>query len=79
MSRDDKLIAKLRRRPPEADFGDLQKVLEMFGWELKRVKGSHHHFTKPGADPPIITIPVHGSRVKGVYVKKILSYLELDE
>ena len=29
------------------------------GWSLKRIKGSHHIFGKPG-EWKIITVPVHG-------------------
>jgi predicted RNA binding protein YcfA (HicA-like mRNA interferase family) len=39
----------------------LCKIVERKGWQLKRVTGSHHIYTKQGADV-IISIPVHGSR-----------------
>jgi predicted RNA binding protein YcfA (HicA-like mRNA interferase family) len=34
-------------------------MLEGAGWELKRIKGSHHVFKKPG-HALLITVPVHG-------------------
>ncbi len=37
------------------------KVLRKHGWELKRIRGSHHIFTKPG-NPKILTVPVHGNK-----------------
>lgn len=79
MSRAEKLVDKLRRLPPEADFGDVRKVLETHGWKLDRIRGSHHHFTKPGANPPIITLPVHDGVVKRFYVKRVLEHLGLEE
>ena len=39
----------------------LCKVVERKGWELKRVTGSHHIYTKQGSEA-IISIPVHGNR-----------------
>ncbi len=44
-------------------------MLESNGWTLKRVKGSHHTFTKPGERPVII--PVHHNKVKPVYVQEV--------
>ncbi len=37
------------------------KVLEEHGWELKRVRGSHHAYHKPGK-PTTIIVPVHGNK-----------------
>ncbi|MFT5471376.1 MAG: putative RNA binding protein YcfA (HicA-like mRNA interferase family) [Verrucomicrobiales bacterium] len=31
------------------------------GWELKRVNGSHHVFTKPGRRERLV-IPIHGNK-----------------
>jgi len=39
----------------------LCKVLEKHGWELKRVRGSHHIYVQSG-NPAILTVPVHGNR-----------------
>jgi predicted RNA binding protein YcfA (HicA-like mRNA interferase family) len=39
----------------------LCKVVERKGWELKRVTGSHHIYTKQGSEV-ILSIPVHGNR-----------------
>jgi predicted RNA binding protein YcfA (HicA-like mRNA interferase family) len=36
-------------------------VLRKHGWELKRVRGSHHIFGKP-ENPSILTVPVHGNK-----------------
>ena len=35
-------------------------MLEDAGWELKRIKGSHHIYKKPG-EMRLITVPVHGN------------------
>lgn len=55
--------------PAEQKFAPLRTALEQHGWTLVRISGSHHIFRKEGW--PILSIPVHGGRVKGVYVRKI--------
>jgi predicted RNA binding protein YcfA (HicA-like mRNA interferase family) len=37
------------------------KMLERAGWILRRIHGSHHIYSKPGASK-IITVPVHGNQ-----------------
>ncbi len=40
---------------------DFAKQLEKHGWELERVKGSHHVYMKAG-NPARISVPVHGNK-----------------
>ncbi len=40
---------------------ELCKVVEFYGWELNRIRGSHHVYRKEGVEL-ILVIPVHGSR-----------------
>lgn len=78
MGRRDKLIARIRARPPEADFGDVQAVLEYFGWTLDRESGSHATFTKRGEFP--LTVPkVGGRKVKRTYLTILCERLGLDD
>ena len=39
----------------------LCRIIERYGWELKRVTGSHHIYAKSGVSV-ILSIPVHGNR-----------------
>lgn len=39
----------------------MRRLLQKHGWVLKRIRGSHHIFVKPG-EPKIITVPVHGNK-----------------
>lgn len=39
----------------------LCKIVEKFGWELARVKGSHHIYTQEDSIV-ILVIPVHSNR-----------------
>lgn len=54
---------------PEKRFAFVRKLLESKGYELARIRGSHHVFTKAGKTP--IVIPVHRGRVKEVYVRQV--------
>jgi predicted RNA binding protein YcfA (HicA-like mRNA interferase family) len=36
------------------------QVLEQHGWNLERIRGSHHIYSQP-ANPTILTVPVHGN------------------
>jgi predicted RNA binding protein YcfA (HicA-like mRNA interferase family) len=40
---------------------ELCKVVEFYGWELKRIRGSHHIYTKDEVEI-ILVIPVHSNR-----------------
>jgi predicted RNA binding protein YcfA (HicA-like mRNA interferase family) len=39
----------------------LCKLVEKYGWELARIKGSHHIYSKENIST-IFIIPVHGNR-----------------
>ncbi len=78
MSQIEKLIERIRARPPQADFEDVCKLLEAFGWKLARERGSHAMFTKEGEST--ITVPkVHGRKVKRTYLDLIIERLGLDD
>lgn len=46
MSRREKLLARIRNNPRGVRFEELAKLLEWYGFELKRVRGSHHAYTR---------------------------------
>jgi len=74
----EKLIARIRARPPQADFNDVENLLLAFGWRRGRQKGSHVIFTKDGERS--ITVPlVGGRRVKRVYLTEVCQRLGLDD
>ena len=50
-------------------FSIIKKRLESKGYELVRINGSHHIFSKKGS--PIVSIPVHKGLVKPYYVRQI--------
>jgi predicted RNA binding protein YcfA (HicA-like mRNA interferase family) len=40
---------------------ELCRLLELNGWRLQRISGSHHIYTKAG-ERKVLSIPVHGNR-----------------
>ena len=74
----DKLIQRIRSRPPEASFSDVRRLLETYGWVLKRQTGSHAQFTKPGERTQTVPL-VSGRYVKRYILDQIIDRLGLDE
>ncbi len=73
-----KLVGRFLTEPHRIDFADVQRLLEAFGWELRKGHGSHRVFHKRGSRS--ITLPViEGSHVKAIYVRRIADLLELEE
>ena len=52
---------ELRQRAANLRTGDLIRVAEQLGWTHARTRGSHHQYTKAGAERPL-TIPLDGHR-----------------
>ena len=58
MSKWDKLLNKICNLSKDVRFDELKKILEEYGYEMDRYKGSSHcTFRKKGCNP--ITIPKH--------------------
>ncbi|WP_040667607.1 type II toxin-antitoxin system HicA family toxin [Nitrolancea hollandica] len=78
MSKREKLIDRIRARPPEADFNDVRCLLEYFGWSFDRIRRSHTMFVKEDEDP--IVVPKRGGRkVERFYLNMIYERLGLDD
>lgn len=75
MSKWDKLLARISSLSKDMRFEELRKVLESYGYEMKRPSGgsSHCTFRKDGCAP--ITIPVH-EPIKVVYVMMVRDVIE---
>ncbi len=77
MGKREKLIEQFLRLPPEVRFDDVEYLLECFGFEEKRVRGSHHTFRN--SEGVKITVPKKGGQtVKRVYVQQIVKLLNLE-
>ena len=75
MSKWEKLISEICSLSKELRFEELRKVLESYGYTMKRPGGggSHCTFRKPGCSP--ITIPTH-EPIKVVYVQMVKDVIE---
>jgi len=40
---------------------EFAKILEQHGWQLSRIKGSHHIYVNP-KNNNIISLPIHGNK-----------------
>lgn len=78
VSKWDKLMARIRVPDKGMRFDELRKVLESYGYEMKRPSGgsSHCTFRKGGCNP--ITIPMH-EPIKTVYVQMVKEVIEKEE
>jgi predicted RNA binding protein YcfA (HicA-like mRNA interferase family) len=63
--------------PSEVRFAIVRQLFESHGWQLVRIRGSHHVFSKTGRGS--FAVPVHHQRVKAAYVKKITQILNQEE
>jgi len=46
MTRQEKALQKIRNNPRGVRFDDLVKVLEQYGFEIRKTGGSHHVFIR---------------------------------
>jgi predicted RNA binding protein YcfA (HicA-like mRNA interferase family) len=78
VSQRDKLIKRIRARPPEAEFDDVDLLLRSYGWAKARECGSHVTYTKTG-ELPIGLAKWKGTKVKRTYLEKICERLDLND
>jgi predicted RNA binding protein YcfA (HicA-like mRNA interferase family) len=78
MSKLKKLVEQFLKQPLEVRFQNVCYVLEAFGFEEKRSKGSYHSFRD--SQGRTITVPkTGGQKVKCVYVQQLVELLNLEE
>ncbi|EQB12418.1 type II toxin-antitoxin system HicA family toxin [Sphingobium lactosutens] len=70
-----KLLQRLLQGSRNLSFRDFQRLLEAFGFRLKRVSGSHHVYGRAGIDRPLIIQP-HGKDAKTYQVQQFLDMIE---
>ena len=73
MGKREKIIERLTNSPQNTTFADIRKLLEYEGFYLDRITGSHHIFKY--AETTFV-IPVHNNRVKVIYIRKVLEFIE---
>jgi predicted RNA binding protein YcfA (HicA-like mRNA interferase family) len=78
MSKLAKLIRSFLTNPPDVRFEDVRYVLEVFGFQEKRSRGSHHTFENEVGE--VIVVPKKGGqKVKRFYVQRIVELLKLED
>ena len=73
MGKREKLIDQLTNSPQNATFADIRNLLEYEGFYLDRVTDSHHIWIYAET---IFVIPIQNSKVKTIYIQKILELIE---
>jgi len=78
MSKKEKLIERLLRKPVDMRFDEVRVILEYYGFTLdnKNQKGSHFVFFKEDLQ---ITVPVHNHVVKRTYLQIIIEMLGMED
>jgi predicted RNA binding protein YcfA (HicA-like mRNA interferase family) len=71
-----KLIERVKRCPTDLRFSEVQRLMDICGASLARVKGSHHIYRLEGRT---LSVVAHDERVAVTYVRKIIEFLGLRE
>jgi predicted RNA binding protein YcfA (HicA-like mRNA interferase family) len=76
MTKREKRLKKIRQNPKNVPFDDLRMLLEDYGFELRRTRGSHHSFVGSiGGEKVTLVIP-YNKPLNPVYVNKALGFIE---
>lgn len=72
---DQTLRATARRSCRNIRFADFEGLLEAFGWQHRRTKGSHRHYSHPSV-PAVLTINPDGKAAHRYQVRLLLELVE---
>lgn len=76
MARCEKLLEKARQSPTNVTFRELRYLVECFGFQLSRSKGSHFIYKAPDR-PGVVTIQEgKDGKAKSYQVKQVLELIE---
>lgn len=56
-------------------FADLQRLVEALGFEMKRIRGSHHYYVHPDLDE-VVNIQPQNSQAKPYQVRQVAELVE---
>ena len=70
----DKIVEKMKRQPNGIRIEEADNVLNHYGYNLNRQKGSHRQYLNEAGD--VLTIAERKPTIKSFYVKEILSRIE---
>jgi predicted RNA binding protein YcfA (HicA-like mRNA interferase family) len=76
MTKSSRLYEQLLANPGLfVSFRDFERLLEAFGWEHRRTKGSHRQYLHTKV-PFVLTINPDGKHAHRYQVRKLLEYVE---
>jgi predicted RNA binding protein YcfA (HicA-like mRNA interferase family) len=67
---------RISQHPRSVRFEELAELLRAYGFEVVRIRSSHHIFQRGGLT---VSIPLHRPHLKPVYVQQVLSLLGSDD
>jgi predicted RNA binding protein YcfA (HicA-like mRNA interferase family) len=76
MSKRKKLRQRIAQNPKNVSMRELRALLEAYGFELDRVKGSHYSFIMKLAGREMLLVVPFRHPLHSVYVKKALALIE---
>ncbi len=77
MTKREKRLQKIRQNPRNVSFDELRQVLEDYGFELRRINGSHHIFRAEVNEVVwSLTIPLKKPHLKPSYVQASLDAID---
>jgi len=75
MGRASKVLEAARKNPSGVSFADLRALVEAAGWALKRTRGSHRIFSRPGTIE-IVNLQEDGKSAKSYQVRQVLDLID---
>lgn len=70
----EKLLENIRQHPAGVSFNEIEKLLELYGLELRSKKGSHYTFKREGV-ASLITVP-NKNPINPIYVINIVKIID---
>jgi len=71
----DELLERARNHPQSLSFKELQRLAEAAGFRLKRVRGSHHVYTRKGI-VEIINLQPKGRMAKPYQARQVVGLID---
>ena len=75
MANCDKLLQKAKNNPADLRFTEICNLIECYGFELARTKGSHFMYKYPGRRE-LINLQDKNGKAKEYQVKQVLEAIE---
>jgi len=70
-----KVLQKIPSVSKDVAFSDVAQLVEAFGFDLARMRGSHHIFTHPGIPEPVNFQDMKG-RAKPYQIRRFIRLVE---